>query len=259
MKLARFLDGERVAFGIVNNDEVAELDGDPFSSFKVLKACHRLSAVRLLAPCVPSKVVAVGLNYRDHAAELKMEVPDEPIIFLKPPTTVIGPGEAIALPPASSQVDYEAELAVIVKDRIRSVSPDEAGGHILGYTCANDVTARDLQKKDGQWTRAKSFDTFCPLGPWIETDLDPADLLVESYLNGERRQSSRTSRLLFPVPYLVSFISSIMTLFPGDVILTGTPSGIGPMRPGDEVEGRIEGIGSLKNNVSAECGMRSAE
>ncbi len=259
MKLVRFSTGDRTAFGIINGDEIAELDGDFFSPFKVLKACHRLSAVRLLAPCEPSKVVAVGLNYRDHAAELGMAVPDEPIIFLKPPTAVIGPGDAIAKPAASSQVDYEAELAVIIKDRIRSVSPGEAKAHILGYTCANDVTARDIQKKDGQWTRAKSFDTFCPLGPWIETDLDPADLLVESYLNGKRRQSSRTSQLLFGVPHLVSFISSIMTLYPGDAILTGTPPGIGPMQPGDEVEVRIEGIGSLKNSVSADFGMPSAE
>ena len=203
----------------------------------------------LLAPCSPAKVVAVGLNYRDHAKELGMAVPEEPILFLKPPTTVIGQGEAIAFPEMASRVDYEAELGIVIKDTVKSIAPEEAHDHILGYTCVNDVTARDLQRKDGQWTRAKSFDTFCPVGPWIETDLDPGDLAVESFLNGEQRQASRTSQFIFPVDVLVSFISKIMTLFPGDLILTGTPAGIGPMKPGDEIEVRIEGIGSLKNTV----------
>jgi 2-keto-4-pentenoate hydratase/2-oxohepta-3-ene-1,7-dioic acid hydratase in catechol pathway len=180
---------------------------------------------------------------------LGLAIPEEPVIFLKPATTIIGPGESIICPRTSSRVDYEAELGVVVKDRTRNISPEEAPDHILGYTCANDVTARDLQKKDGQWTRAKSFDTFCPVGPWIETDLDPGDLLIQSYLNGERRQSSRTSQLIFNVHELVSFISGIMTLEPGDLIITGTPAGIGPMKPGDEIEVRIEGIGSLKNIV----------
>lgn len=249
MRLVRFQTEGRTACGILNGDEVAELDGDFFSSFKTLKACHAVSNVRLLPPCTPSKVVAVGLNYRDHAAELGYSVPEEPIIFLKPPTTVIGPGDYIIYPSLSTQVDYEAELAVVIKDRIRGIESDEAHEHILGYTCANDVTARDLQKKDGQWTRAKSFDTFCPVGPWIETEADPSDLRVESYLNGEKRQSSRTSQFIFDVKRLVSFISNVMTLFPGDIILTGTPAGIGPMRPGDEIEVRIENIGSLKNRV----------
>jgi 2-keto-4-pentenoate hydratase/2-oxohepta-3-ene-1,7-dioic acid hydratase in catechol pathway len=191
----------------------------------------------------------VGLNYRHHAAEMGLAVPVEPVIFLKPSTAVIGPGEIIRYPDMSAQVDYEAELGVVIKDRVRNIAPDEVKDHILGYTCANDVTARDLQRKDGQWTRAKSFDTFCPIGPWIETGLDPGNLLVESYLNGERRQSSRTAQFIFPVNYLVSFISRIMTLNPGDLIITGTPSGVGPMKPGDEIEVRIEGIGSLKNKV----------
>jgi 2-keto-4-pentenoate hydratase/2-oxohepta-3-ene-1,7-dioic acid hydratase in catechol pathway len=252
MRLVRFLVQGKPCYGILNNDEVAELDGDFFSPFKTLKACHPVSAVKLLAPCAPGKIVAVGLNYRDHAHELGFPIPDEPVIFLKPPTTVIGPGEAVVRPAMSAQVDYEAELGVVISDRTSRVGPGEARDHILGYTCANDVTARDLQKKDGQWTRAKSFDTFCPLGPWIETDLDPGDLLIESYLNGERRQSSRTSQFIFPVDRLVSFISHVMTLEPGDVIITGTPAGIGPMQPGDEIEVRIEGIGSLKNKVSTE-------
>jgi len=251
MKLVRFLARDRSAYGILNGDEVAELDGDFFTSFKTLKACHALSNVKLLAPCEPSKVVAVGLNYRDHAREMGLPIPEEPILFLKPPTTVIGHEAAVVCPEGSSEVHYEAELAIVIKDRIRGISPEDARGHILGYTCANDVTARDLQRKDGQWTRAKSFDTFCPLGPWIETELNPDDLLVESYVNGAQRQSSRTSQFIFTVDRMVSFISHVMTLLPGDVILTGTPAGIGPIKPGDVVEVRVEGIGSLKNPVIA--------
>lgn len=252
MRLVRFLSQGMPVYGILNNDEVAEIDGDHYSSFKPLKSCHALSSVRLLAPCAPSKVVAVGLNYRDHAAELGMALPEEPILFLKPGTTVIGPGEAIRCPAMSVRVDYEAELGVVISRTARGIRPGEAAEHILGYTCVNDVTARDLQKKDGQWTRAKSFDTFCPAGPWIETDLDPSDLLVESFVNGERKQRSRTSQFLFSVADLVSFISRVMTLLPGDLIITGTPAGVGPMQPGDEVEVRIEGVGSLRNRVIAE-------
>ena len=255
MRLVRYeIDGSS-GYGILGRDEVAELDGDILGEFKPGAGSHALSHVRLLAPVVPGKIVAVGLNYRDHAVELGLPSPDDPIIFLKPPTTVIGPGEAVVYPAMSSRVDYEAELGVVIRDRVHAISPQEAKDHILGYTCANDVTARDLQKKDGQWTRAKSFDSFCPVGPWIETDLDPADLLVECYLNGQRRQSSRTKQFIFPVPYLVSFISEVMTLAAGDLIITGTPSGIGPMKPGDEIEVRIEGIGSLKNRVIADRGM----
>jgi 2-keto-4-pentenoate hydratase/2-oxohepta-3-ene-1,7-dioic acid hydratase in catechol pathway len=249
MRLARFLSQGKPVCGIVNGDEIAELEEDLFAPFKMLKARHSFDQAKLLPPCKPSKIVAVGLNYQDHAREMGLPIPDEPIIFLKPPTAVIGPGEAIIYPTMSSRVDYEAELGVVIKDRVRSISPKEAPDHILGYTCANDVTARDLQKKDGQWTRAKSFDTFCPIGPWIETDLEPNDLLIQSYLNGERRQSSRTSQFIFKVNELVSFISGIMTLEPGDLIITGTPAGIGPMKPGDEIEVRIEGIGSLRNIV----------
>ena len=258
MRLVRFLAQDKPAWGILNGDDIAELDSPPFTRIKTSKT-RLISRVKLLPPCTPSKIVAVGLNYRDHAAELGMAIPDEPVIFLKPPTTVIGPGEAICHPAASTRVDYEAELGVVVRARVKGITPREAPGHILGYTCANDVTARDLQKKDGQWTRAKSFDGFCPVGPWLETGLDPDDLLIQSYLNGELRQSSRTSQLIFRVNELVSFISGIMTLEPGDLIITGTPAGIGPMKPGDEVEVRIEGIGSLKNTVIAECGARSAE
>jgi 2-keto-4-pentenoate hydratase/2-oxohepta-3-ene-1,7-dioic acid hydratase in catechol pathway len=250
MRFVRFLVQGRAAYGILDNDEIAELDSAGYNALAPVRARHQAAAVNLLAPCAPTKIVAVGLNYRDHARELGMQVPESPILFLKPPTSVVGPGQAIVRPAMSGQVDYEAELGIVIRDRISGISPAESRGHILGYTCANDVTARDLQKKDGQWTRAKSFDTFCPVGPWIETDLDPADLLVESYLNGERRQSSRTSQFIFSVEHLVSFISQVMTLEPGDLIITGTPAGIGPMQAGDEVEVKIEGIGSLVNKVT---------
>jgi 2-keto-4-pentenoate hydratase/2-oxohepta-3-ene-1,7-dioic acid hydratase in catechol pathway len=250
MKLIRFLAQGRPSRGILTGNEVAELDGDYSAPLRTQKTSYVFSQIQLLPPCAPSKIVAVGLNYRDHAVELNLPVPSAPVIFLKPPTAVIGPGEAVLYPAGSSRVDYEAELGVVMKDRVRNISPAAARDHILGYTCANDVTARDLQKNDGQWTRAKSFDTFCPVGPWIETDLNPENLLIESYLNGERRQSSRTSQFIFTVDFLVSFISGIMTLEPGDLIITGTPSGIGPMKPGDEIEVRIEGIGSLKNTVT---------
>jgi len=249
MRLVRFLVHGRTAYGILNDDETAELDGKGYASLSSLGVDHRTADLILLAPCVPTKIVAVGLNYRDHARELGMQVPDSPILFLKPPTSVIGPGESIVRPTMSSRVDYEAELGIVIRDRVSRIPPEASRDHILGYTCANDVTARDLQKKDGQWTRAKSFDTFCPIGPWIQTDLDPDDLLIEAYVNGERRQSSRTSQFIYSVDLLVSFISQVMTLEPGDLIITGTPPGIGPMQAGDEVEVRIEGIGCLKNGV----------
>jgi 2-keto-4-pentenoate hydratase/2-oxohepta-3-ene-1,7-dioic acid hydratase in catechol pathway len=249
MRLVRFQALGRTAYGILDREEIVELEGDLFVPSRPLASRHALSSVKLLAPCSPSKIIAVGLNYQDHAKELGLPTSNSPIIFLKPPTTIIGPGEVITYPAKSAQVDYEAELGVVIRDHLRNVRPDEARGHVLGYTCANDVTARDLQKKDVQWTRAKSFDTFCPIGPWIETELDPDDLLIESYLNGVRRQSSRTSQFIFKVNHLISFISGIMTLYPGDLIITGTPPGVGPMKPGDEIEVRIEGIGSLKNRV----------
>ncbi|OHE22440.1 MAG: hypothetical protein A3K40_05370, partial [Syntrophobacterales bacterium RIFOXYC2_FULL_60_23] len=209
-----------------------------------------LPEVTLLAPCEPTKIVALGLNYRDHAAEFGRPIPDEPLIFMKPSTAVIGPDEDIIYPAMSRRVDYEAELAVVIGRTCRFVKPEDFRDYVLGYTCINDVTARDLQKKDGQFTRSKSFDTFAPLGPWIETAIpDPDNLMVEAYLNGERRQHGNTRDMVFPVATLVSFISQIMTLRPGDVIATGTPAGIGPMAPGDVVEIRVEGIGRLQNRV----------
>ncbi len=210
---------------------------------------YDLSSARLLAPCEPTKIVAVGLNYKDHIIEMGHELPDEPVIFLKPSTSVIGPEEFILLPPQSNRVDHESELGIVIGKTASHVARKNAKDFILGYTCLNDVTARDLQSKDGQWTRAKGFDTFCPIGPWIETQLDPNDLSVELHLNGDIRQRSRTSNLLFDPYFLVEFISGVMRLNPGDVIATGTPSGVGPIAEGDRVEVRIEGIGTLTNFV----------
>jgi 2-keto-4-pentenoate hydratase/2-oxohepta-3-ene-1,7-dioic acid hydratase in catechol pathway len=206
---------------------------------------------KLLAPALPGKIIAVGLNYRDHALEMGLVLPDEPIVFMKPSTSVIGPGDEIIYPAQSNRVDYEAELAVVISKQCRKVRVHEAGDVILGYTCFNDVTARDLQVKDGQWTRAKSFDTFAPLGPWIVTDIaDPNNLAITSRLNGEIKQSSNTNNLIFNVFALIEFISSAMTLEKWDIIATGTPAGIGPMVRGDEVEIAIEGIGALTNRVA---------
>jgi len=209
--------------------------------------------VKLLAPCEPTKIVALGLNYRDHAAEIGHPLPEEPLLFIKPSTTVIGPDEDIVYPAMSRQVDYEAELAVVIGRTCRHVKEADFRDYVLGYTAINDVTARDLQRKDGQFTRSKSFDTFAPLGPWIETAIpDPDNLTVEAYLNGERRQHGSTSNMVFGVAAQVSFISRIMTLLPGDVIATGTPFGIGSMAPGDVVEIRVEGIGTLRNRLVTE-------
>lgn len=198
----------------------------------------------------PTKVVCVGTNYGDHARELNMRIPREPLIFLKSPSSLIYNSDKIIYPPGIGRLDYEAELAVVIKKKAKRVREEEARKYILGYTCLNDVTARDLQKRDGQWTRSKSFDTFCPIGPAIETGLDTSKLKIESYLNGELKQSSCTSDLIFPVERLVAFISGVMTLLPGDIISTGTPSGVGPMKAGDIIEIRIEGIGTLKNEVA---------
>jgi 2-keto-4-pentenoate hydratase/2-oxohepta-3-ene-1,7-dioic acid hydratase in catechol pathway len=197
----------------------------------------------------PTKIICVGLNYTDHAKEMGKEIPKEPVLFMKPPTTVIYNGDSIIYPAMTKELHYEAELAVVIKDRIKNIKPEEAFDHIQGFTCANDVTARDLQKRDGQWIRAKSFDTFCPLGPRIVKDIDPDNLSIKTYLNGELKQSSSTSNMIFSVDYLISFISQVMTLEKDDVIITGTPPGIGAMKVGDEVVIEIEGIGRLTNKV----------
>lgn len=245
MKLVRFQTDRGIFSGTLEGEQINP--GGPTPADRAFP----LAQARLIAPCSPSKVVAVGLNYRDHAEELNMKLPDEPLLFLKPSSSVIGPGDAIVLPPQSARVDYEAELAIVIGLEARRVSEKDAGKYILGYTCLNDVTARDLQNKDGQWTRAKGFDTFCPLGPWIETEVDPSDLKIDLLLNGSVKQSSRTSNLIFNPLRLVQFISGVMTLFPGDVIATGTTSGIGPMNSGDSVEVRIEKLGSLVNRVES--------
>ncbi len=208
-----------------------------------------LDDVTLLSPVAPGKVIGVGLNYKDHAREFDMEIPENPLLFLKPSTSVIAFEEGIKLPSASSRVDYEGELAIVVRKETKNVTREEGAANILGYTCANDVTARDLQKKDGQWTRAKSFDTFSPLGPWIETDIDPGSLKLSTRVNGIEKQNSSTAEMIFSPSYLISFISEIMTLEKGDVIITGTPPGVGPLEKGDNVEVEIEGIGILKNHV----------
>ncbi|MCX8006507.1 MAG: fumarylacetoacetate hydrolase family protein [Coriobacteriia bacterium] len=248
MRVVRVFHDEDVRYGLADEGSITLISDEPFAAWEP-EGVVPLPQAQLLPPVIPTKVVCVGVNYREHAREMGHAIPDEPVIFLKPPTAVIGPHGQIRIPEGLDAVDYEAELAAVIGRRTHRVSPPEARRSILGFTCANDVTARPLQRKDGQWTRAKGFDTFCPLGPWIETDVDPRDVLVESYVNGELRQRSRTSDMLFDVFTLVSFISHVMTLLPGDVILTGTPSGVGPMRSGDVVEVRIEGIGSLVNHV----------
>jgi 2-keto-4-pentenoate hydratase/2-oxohepta-3-ene-1,7-dioic acid hydratase in catechol pathway len=237
------------AWGWVSGDRVGILEGSPFGDYRREEATLPLEAARLLAPVRPGKIIAVARNYAAHAAEHGAEVPEMPLIFLKPPSSVIGPGEAILLPPQAVQVEHEAELAVVVGQAGRWIRAEEAHEHILGYTIANDVTARDLQRRDGQWSRAKGFDTFCPLGPWIETELDPADALIRCAVNGQPRQMASTRDMIFPVRQLIAFVSSVMTLESGDVILTGTPSGVGPLAAGDEVTVEIEGLGRLVNPV----------
>jgi 2-keto-4-pentenoate hydratase/2-oxohepta-3-ene-1,7-dioic acid hydratase in catechol pathway len=271
VRIARFAHGSEVSYGIVEDVQpdgaaaagtgtdadglvVAELMGHPFGvgdgSIRLTGSRYPLADVRLLAPVLPSKVVAIGKNYADHAREMGGEPPDDPVIFLKPSTAVVGPREPIVYPAEiSERVDFEGELAVVIGRLCRHVPPARVPEVIFGYTCANDVTARDLQAKDGQWARAKGFDTFCPLGPWIETDVDPADLELTTVVNGEIRQNSRTSLLLHDVPALVAYVSAVMTLLPGDVLLTGTPAGVGSVKDGDEVSVTVEGIGTLTNGV----------
>jgi 2-keto-4-pentenoate hydratase/2-oxohepta-3-ene-1,7-dioic acid hydratase in catechol pathway len=249
MKIVRFAAENRVKYGILKGDTVEVIEGEPFRRIRPSNRHYRLSEVKLLSPCTPSKVVALGLNYRSHAEEVNIRLPETPLIFLKPATAVIGPEENIIYPPSSTQVDYEGELGVVIKKAARKVPAAKAFDYTLGYTCFNDVTARDLQYSDKQWTRAKGFDTFAPVGPCIETELEPGNVILETYLNGEMKQRASTSDLIFAVPELVGFISQVMTLLPGDIIATGTTSGIGPMQPGDTVEVKIEGIGTLRNYV----------
>ena len=259
VRFVRFVHPGGVSFGIVAGDPagftVAEITGLPFDNVQLTGQRWALADVRLLAPIFSSKVICVGRNYRDHAAEHGAEVPAEPLIFMKPSTSVIGPRDAIRLPPQSKHVEHEAELGVVIgASGARRVDRAGAAAAIFGYTCGNDVTARDLQKSDGQWTRAKGFDSFCPLGPWIETELDVSDLEVRCEVgqdpaNLEVRQLGRTRDMVFDVPTLVSYVSHVMTLLPGDVILTATPAGVSPIVTGDTVSVQIEGIGELTNTV----------
>jgi 2-keto-4-pentenoate hydratase/2-oxohepta-3-ene-1,7-dioic acid hydratase in catechol pathway len=249
MKIVRFTTGGRAGYGTLDDETIHDIEGKPYRRLKHSSYRYDLSDVKLLPPCTPSKIVAIGLNYYKHGTELKMEIPSEPLIFLKPSTAVIGPDDEIRYPDSSAQVDYEAELGVVIKTRAYRVAEAKALDYVLGYTCFNDITARDLQKKDGQWTRAKGFDTFAAIGPWIETELDPANTDLEARLNGEVKQRGNTRDLIFPVPRLISFISHIMTLLPGDVIATGTPEGVGPMNPGDTIEIKVDKIGTLRNYV----------
>jgi 2-keto-4-pentenoate hydratase/2-oxohepta-3-ene-1,7-dioic acid hydratase in catechol pathway len=256
MRIARFAHPQGMSFGVVEGEPgaltVAQIEGHPFGQIVLTGERWALPDVRLLSPILPSKVVGVGRNYAAHAAELGNEVPTEPLLFLKPSTTVTGPGDAIRLPLQSSQVEHEAELAVVINARgAREVSCERALDSVFGYTVANDVTARDLQKKDPQWTRAKGFDSFCPIGPWIDTAVDPADLRVTAEVDGELRQDGRTSQFVFDVATLISYISHVMTLLPGDVILTGTPAGVGPLAAGQSVTVTVAGLGSLTNPVVA--------
>lgn len=251
MKICRFIgtDSEE-HYGVIKEKWIHELKDSPFESISVTSSKHKVSDIKFLAPCIPSKIIAVGLNYKDHAREMNKDLPSEPMLFMKPSTTVIGHEDDIIYPShMSSRVDYEGELAVVMGKTVKHVTPEKSADYILGYTCMNDVTARDLQSKDVQFTRAKGFDTFAPIGPVIETGLDPSDLHIRTYLNGSLKQNSSTSNLIFTVPELISFVSKVMTLYPGDVISTGTPSGIAPMTPGDTVEVEIEGIGLLRNYV----------
>lgn len=253
MKIGRFERHGKTIYGIVKGEKVIEIDG--LEELNPLDSEYGLSELKVLAPAVPEKIICIGLNYRDHAMELNMPIPENPIIFLKPPTGMLNPGDDIIYPHMSSHVDYEAELAVVIGKGGKNIPEEDAIDHILGYTCFNDVTARDLQKKDGQWTRAKSFDTFAPFGPFIATkeDIpDPHILKVMAKLNDKVVQDGNTKNLIFNIPFLISFISRIMTLKVGDILATGTPPGVGPMKSGDKIVIEIEGIGVLENKVSWE-------
>jgi 2-keto-4-pentenoate hydratase/2-oxohepta-3-ene-1,7-dioic acid hydratase in catechol pathway len=256
VRIARFALNGEVSFGVVEGPGsdpadlvVAALEGHPFAPFSFTGARHALSQVRLLAPVLPSKVVCIGKNYADHAAEMGGEAPAAPVVFLKPSTSVIGPGDPIQLPRNSERVDHEAELGVVIGRLCRDVPREKALDVVLGYTCGNDVTARDHQKLDGQWTRGKGHDSFCPIGPWVETDLSPAELRVQAFVDGEIRQDGSTKDLIHDVPSVIEWITAFMTLLPGDVILTGTPAGVGPLVPGNAVTVLVDGIGPLTNPV----------
>lgn len=257
MRLVRFRSKTIMpSYGWIFEDKIGFIEGDPLGDFRRREAEIAIDAVELLPPVQPSKIICVGRNYAEHAREHGVEVPDVPLLFFKPPSALTGNGKPVILPPQSSQVEHEAELAVVIGRRGRWISPDEAGDYVFGYTVANDVTARDLQRRDGQWTRGKGFDTFCPVGPWIETEIDAYDLLITCRVNQNVRQMASTRDMTFSVNQLIAFASSFMTLEPGDLLLTGTPAGVGPLSNGDIVEISIEGIGVLTNPVENEKSHR---
>src|ERR1044071_1502945 len=254
MRIVRYEteDSKKPKYGWLLGDKVGEISKIVFGAFQRKEAETPLAEVKLLAPSEPSKIVCVGRNYVEHAKELGNEVPKVPLIFLKPPSSIISNGETILLPSQSAQVEHEGELVVVIGKRGHYITAENARKHILGYTIGNDVTARDLQKSDGQWTRAKGFDTFCVFGPWIDTEFDPADAILSCRVNGQMRQMASTRDIVFNVPTLVAYISSVMTLEPGDLIFTGTPAGTGELKNGDEVVVEIEGLGTLRNPVRKE-------
>lgn len=252
MKIVRIKAGDDIAYGVADSEGVLVYNGSPFVAWEPTETIVPWQSVNLLAPVIPTKVLCVGRNYEDHAAEFDKEIPEEPMIFMKPATSVIGPNQAVVYPKLSKNVHHEAELAVVISRPARNVKAEDASQYIFGYTAGNDVTARDLQRKDGQWTRGKGFDTFCPLGPAIETELDPLErLAVICRVNGEVRQAGFTSDMVFGVAELIEYITAFTTLLPGDVVLTGTPSGVGPVEPGDVMEVEVDGIGTLTNRVVA--------
>jgi 2-keto-4-pentenoate hydratase/2-oxohepta-3-ene-1,7-dioic acid hydratase in catechol pathway len=249
MKFVRFQQGAATRYGVLEGENIRIVEGDIFGKWAIGNQVIKPDTVKLLAPCAPSKAVCIGLNYHGHAKEMKCDLPAQPLMFLKPSSALTHPGGAVEYPAISQNLHFEAELAIVIGKEARKVSAGAARDYILGYTCANDVTARDIQKGDGQWTRGKSFDTFLPLGPCIATDVDPADIDIKLYLNGEIKQSSNTRDLIFKVEELVAFASQVMTLYPGDVILTGTPAGVGPMQVGDTVVVELAGVGRLENTI----------
>lgn len=252
MRIVRYIHKNQIPkFGWIFDEKVGEIEGSIFGEYRRQEALIPMNEVTLLAPCQPSKIVCVGRNYVEHARELGNDVPKVPLIFLKPPSAIINPGEAIILPPQSQQVEHEAELVAVIGKRGRNITAENARDYILGYTIGNDVTARDLQKSDGQWTRAKGFDTFCCFGPWIDTEFDVSDALISCKVSGQPRQLASTRDMAFNVSTLIAFVSSVMTVEPGDILFTGTPAGVGALKAGDEVVVEIEGLGQLANPVRA--------
>ncbi len=250
MRIVRYqIKDETPRYGWILEDKVGAVEGNIFGEYRRLEADTPLASVHLLAPAQPGKILCLGRNYAEHAKEHHAEVPKVPLIFMKPPSAIINPGDAIVLPPQSQQVEHEAELVVVIGKRGRNLTTDEAQAYVYGYTVGDDVTARDLQNSDGQWTRAKGFDTFCPFGPWIDTEFDPSDALITCKVSGQPRQMASTRDMVFNVSTIIAFISSVMTLEPGDLIFTGTPAGVSPLKEGDEVVVEIEGLGRLSNPV----------